>query len=61
MEKNIILLNSDVNALEFKYLEIKNSITLALAESKGFILIKGDKFAVVNSIQKNLSLSLNEN
>ncbi len=61
MEKNIVSLNSDVNTLEFQYLGLKNSITLALAESKGFVSVAIDKFAVVNSVQKNLSLSVNEN
>ncbi len=61
MERQISSLSSDVNSLEFQYLNLKNSITLELAQSKGFILVPSDKFAVIDSAQKNLSLSINEN
>jgi hypothetical protein len=61
MEKEMTTLGSDVNSLEFKYLNVKNSITLSLAESKGFVLVAQDKFATVNPNQKNISLSVNEN
>jgi len=61
MEKEITSLSSNVNSLEFQYLNIKNSITLNLAKSKGFILVSSDKFAVIDPTQKNLSLSINEN
>lgn len=61
-EKQISVLNSEVNTLEFQYLNIKNSITLDLAESiKGFVPVKQDKFAIVNPNSKGLSLSVNEN
>ena len=61
MEKEMISLGSEVNSLEFQYLNIKNGITLELAQSKGFISVPSDKFAVIDSTQKNLSLSINEN
>ncbi|MFH1454987.1 MAG: hypothetical protein ABIF22_01560 [bacterium] len=61
MEKEMVSLGSDVNSLEFQYLNIKNSITLGLAQSKGFISISLDKFAVIDSTQKKISLSINEN
>jgi hypothetical protein len=61
MEKEILSMGSEVNLLEFKYLNIKNSITIGLAQSKGFVAVSSDKFAVVDSIQKNISLSINEN
>ena len=61
MEKKIISLSSEVNSLEFKYLNIKNSITIGLAQSKCFVLVSSDKFAVIDPTQKNISLSINEN
>ena len=61
MEKEMVSLGSVVNTLEFQYLNIKNSITLEMAQSKGFVSVSSDKFAIVNSTQKNLSLSINEN
>jgi hypothetical protein len=61
IEKQMASVGSEVNSLEFKYLNIKNSITLDLAKSKGFVLVTSDKFASIDSAQKNLSLSINEN
>ena len=61
MEKEMVSLSSQVNSLEFQYLNIKNSITLGLAQSKGFIPVVSDKFATIDSTQKNISLSINEN
>jgi hypothetical protein len=61
MEKKMLSLSSDVNSLEFQYLNIKNSITLGLAQSKGFVAVSSDKFATIHSAQKNISLSINEN
>ncbi|MFA5651890.1 MAG: hypothetical protein WC933_00820 [Candidatus Paceibacterota bacterium] len=61
MGKEIISFGSEVNSLEFQYLNIKNSITLDLAKSKGFVSVSADKFALIDSTQKNLSLSINEN
>ena len=57
----MISLGSEVNSLEFQYLNIKNSITLDLAQSKGFVSVISNKFAVIDFAQKNLSLSINEN
>ena len=61
MGKEMVSLGSDVNSLEFQYLNIKNSITLELAQSKGFVQVSSDKFAVIDASQKNISLSINEN
>lgn len=61
MEKEMVSLGSEVNSLEFQYLNVKNSVTLDLAKSKGFVSVSSDKFAVIDSSQKNLSLSINEN
>jgi hypothetical protein len=61
MGKQISTLGSEVNTLEFKYLNVKNSITLDLAASKGFVAVASNKFAVIDSAQNSLSLSINEN
>lgn len=61
IQKQIALSDSEVNSLEFQYLNIKNNITLDLAKSKGFVQVSADKFAVMNPDQKNISLSINEN
>ena len=61
MEKGLASLGSEVNTLEFNYLSVKNSITMDFAKSKGFISLSSDKFAVIDSPQKNISLSINEN
>lgn len=61
MEKEMIALNADVNSLEFQYLNLKNGVTMELAKSRGFVSILSDKFAVIDSSKKNISLSINEN
>lgn len=61
MEKEMVSLGSEVNSLEFQYLNIKNNITLQMALSKGFVSVLSDKFAVIDSTQKKISLSINEN
>jgi len=61
IEKQITSLGSEVNSLEFDYLNLKNSITFELAMLKGFVPAPSDKFVVVDSVQKNISLSINEN
>ena len=61
MQKNMSTLGSEVNSLEFKYLNIKNNITLDFALSKGFVSVNSDKFASIDKSSKNLSLSINEN
>lgn len=61
MDHEMIALGSDVNSLEFEYLNIKNSITIDLAKSRGFVSVAADKFAVAGSLKTNLSLSINEN
>ena len=61
MEKEMVSLGSEVNSLEFQYLNIKNNITLQMALSKGFVSVLSDKFAIIDSSQKKISLSINEN
>jgi len=61
MQNSMVTMGSNVSKLEFQYLNIKNSITLALAQSKGFVNISSQKFAVINPSAKNISLSINEN
>jgi cell division protein FtsL len=61
IEKNIKTLSSEVNSLEFQYLNMKNNITLDTAKSKGFVVISSNKFASIDSVQKKVSLSINEN
>jgi hypothetical protein len=61
MEKEMVALNSDVNSMEFDYLNIKNKITMDYANSLGFVSVSYDKFASVSSDKYSLSLSINEN
>ncbi len=61
MQKKIITLNSDVNSLEFQYLNIKNNITLSFAESHGFVAVSNEKFVALSSDAKSSSLSVNKN
>ena len=60
MEVQITSLNSDVNSIESGYLNLKNSITMELALSNGFIVNLGEKYAVAQP-NSGLSLSVNEN
>lgn len=61
MDHEMISLGSEVNSLEFDYLNLKNSITMDLAKSRGFVAVASDKFAVIDHTKTNLSLSINEN
>jgi hypothetical protein len=58
MNKEISVLSTDVNTLEYKYLNIKNNINMNLAVAKGFVSVKNENFASVSS--KSLSLSVNK-
>ena len=60
MEKEMATLNSDVNSMEFNYLNMKNNITMERALSLGFVAVSEEKFASVSGTA-NLSLSVNEN
>ena len=60
LEKDITALNSEVNSMDFQYLEMKNNITHELAVSKGFINLTGTNFAFTNN-SKTSSLSLVKN
>jgi hypothetical protein len=59
MNKEISTINSQVNSLEFQYLNIKNSINMNLALSKGFVAVSNENFAELSS-SKSLSLSINK-
>ncbi len=59
MQKEMSMLNSEVNSREFQYLNIKNSITMNLALSKGFVAVPNNNFALL-SPSRSLSLSINE-
>jgi len=61
LEKQMISLNSDVNSMEFSYLNIKNKITMEYALSLGFVPVSNDKFASISPNKNSLSLSINEN
>jgi hypothetical protein len=60
-EKDIIVLNSEVNSIESKYLDLKNNITIDLALSKGFIVNENIKYVVNSVSDQKVSLSINEN
>lgn len=61
LEKEIKSLTTNVNSLEYKYLNIKSNITMDLAKSYGFVAISSNKFAAIDTSGKTLSLSINEN
>ena len=61
MEKEMITLNSDINSMEFQYINAKNQITLEYANSLGYVSIPNDKFALISTNSNSLSLHLNEN
>src|ERR1035437_9460538 len=61
MEKDMASLNTDVNTMEFQYLNIKNNITMSLAQSLGFVPISTEVFAVASLPHTNLTLSVNGN
>jgi hypothetical protein len=60
MQSEMVLLNSNLNTLEFQYLNLKNKITMDYATSLGFVAISYDKFASISSSDSK-SLSINEN
>jgi hypothetical protein len=60
-EKNIIVLNSEVNSIESKYLDLKNDITIDLALSKGFTINDNVKYVINSLSEQKVSLSINEN
>ena len=61
ISKENIALNTEINSMEFAYLEAKNSITMELALKEGFIAVNNQKFVSVTPVSTNLSLSINEN
>ena len=61
LQKQMSTLNSNVNSVEFAYLNAENSITMDFALSKGFVAIPENNFAMVSPDAQALSLSLNEN
>ncbi|MFA6430052.1 MAG: hypothetical protein WC229_03710 [Candidatus Paceibacterota bacterium] len=61
LSKQNVLLNSEINSMEFVYLEAKNSITMELALREGFVVDNNEKFVSIAPASSNLSLSINEN
>jgi len=61
LSKQNVYLNSEINSMEFAYLDAKNSITMELALKEGFVVDNNEKFVSVASVSSNLSLSINEN
>jgi hypothetical protein len=61
MEKEMISLNTDINSMEFDYINAKNKITLDYAHSLGYVSISNDKFASISTNYNSLSLHINEN
>ena len=57
IQKEMSVLSSDVGLLEFEYLNLKNSVTMNLAKSYGFISARSEHFAQVQTPQ-TLSLSV---
>ncbi len=60
-EKDIVVLNSEVNSIESKYLVLKNNITVDLALSKGFAVNDNVKYVINSVSESKVSLSINEN
>lgn len=56
LEKQISAISSDLNALEFTYIELKNSVTLELANNYGFKEVRNPLY-----ISRNHSTSLSFN
>ena len=61
LSKQNASLNSEINSMEFAYLEAKNSITMDLALKEGFVADNNEKFVSVAPASSNLTLSINEN
>ena len=61
ISKENSVLNSEINSMEFAYLNAKNSITMELALKEGFMVDNNEKFVSVAGASSNLSLSINEN
>ncbi len=58
LKDEMAVLNTEIDSLGFKYLDLKSSITEELALSKGFVLSNGNSYAYAGS--KSDSLSLNK-
>ena len=57
-EQQILLVNSNIGELEFKYLNQKNTITLGFAYENGFYDIGGKEFVARKSVlSKRLTLN----
>ncbi len=61
LEKEMTALNSEVNTMDFQYLEIKNNITHNLALAKGFVNLPNTNFAYIRDEKTSTSLSLVKN
>jgi len=58
MENKISMITTNITTLESQYLSLKDSITMDLALSKGFVAIPESHFAVLSPKE---TLSVNEN
>jgi len=59
LNDKVSTLNSEINSLEFSYLNAKNAITLDLAINKGFVPVKNERYLAVSPVQNGLSLLTN--
>lgn len=57
IEKEIILISSQISDLEESYLGLKNKINLDYAFSKGFIKVSNEKYVSAKTLNKNLSVN----
>lgn len=55
VEKNISSLSTSIGELEFKYISLKNKVTLELAHSKGFSDVSPTRFIARNGNGSSLS------
>ncbi len=57
IQRNIASLSGGIGELEFKYISLKNNVTLDLAHAQGFQDVSGTKFLARN--QKSTTLTYN--
>ena len=60
MQSQMVSLNSNLNDLEFQYLNLKDKITIDYATTLGFVPITYKDFASISS-SEGKTLSINEN
>ena len=60
LQQDLASLNSNVDGLDFQYLNMENNITIDTATADGFVAVAAEKFAVIGDARAN-ALSVNEN